>query len=53
MPIPPSVAPGSVVFAQVRFSFTTPRSVRLEYAPDGVFADAPTLTCSERSSTMP
>ncbi len=49
-PQPSQAAPNPVVVGQARFTVVTPQCVRLEYAPDGAFVDAPSLFAANRAA---
>lgn len=45
----PQANPRSIItFARARFTILTPQMIRLEYAPDGLFEDRPTLAVANR-----
>ena len=43
-------APNPVVVGSARFTVITPQCIRLEYAPDGAFVDAPSLFAANRAA---
>jgi len=47
---PSQAAPNPVVVGQARFTVITPQCVRMEYAPDGAFVDAPSLFAANRAA---
>ena len=47
---PAQAAPNPVVAGSARFTVVTPNCIRLEYAPDGAFVDAPSLFAANRAA---
>lgn len=47
---PSQAAPNPVVVGQARFTVVTPQCIRLEYAPDSAFVDAPSLFAANRAA---
>ena len=47
---PARAVPNPVIVGSARFTVVTPNCVRLEYAPDGKFVDAPSLFAANRAA---
>ncbi len=45
-----ATSPGSIVAGNARFTVITPSCIRIEYAPNGQFVDAPSLFAANRSA---
>ncbi|MCB2156847.1 DUF5110 domain-containing protein [bacterium] len=50
VPKPNWIEPGKIVIGNARFTAITPECVRMEYAPDGGFIDAPSLFAVNRNA---